>query len=126
MNQTWDTRPWWRRARDVLSVGLNVLCNGATDETFSSRCYRSTMLDIAEGRSAKRRWRIAAAVVEALFWPWDRGAHCRWAFNEGIVRAGIRYVAAQAHLEQAATPVPKPVPCAADRSDAASPPDRPS
>jgi hypothetical protein len=51
------------------------------DESLSGRAWRNR---------DDRRWRIVGLVAEALFWPLDRGEHCRLAYEQDISRAASR------------------------------------
>ncbi|GIX38016.1 MAG: hypothetical protein KatS3mg127_1255 [Silanimonas sp.] len=87
----WDNRPWLQRLGDSVSQLANVLLlNGMPDESISGRAWRNTALR----RPPRRRWWVARLFAEALFWPIDRGQHCRLAYEQDIERARLRWVAA--------------------------------
>lgn len=58
---------------------FNALTGGATDETFSSRCYRGAVL----AEKPKKRWRFWYAFVNGLFF--DKN-HCKTAYESEIKR----------------------------------------
>lgn len=110
----WDARPWPQRLGDAVSQLANVaLLNGMTDESISGRAWRNTALRRAAGLPVKRRWALLRALAEALFWPLDRGQHCRLAFEQDVSRA-TRRAAALGGYVPAHRPTPDEEPCHAD------------
>lgn len=83
------------------SVGIaidqlaNALLAGSPDETFSARCYRSRVRDVAAG-GGKRRWVVLERVVDELFLPqdclvkwrgeWTGARHCERAYLSEVAR----------------------------------------
>lgn len=91
MIDRWDTRPYLQRLGDALSQLANVaLANGMTDESLSGRAWRNTAMRAAAGQPVKVRWWIVRLLAELLFWPIDRGDHCRTAFEQDIQRSALR------------------------------------
>lgn len=83
----WDDRPYLQRLGDAISQLVNVaLANGMPDESISGRAHRNTTMRVP----VKQRWQIVAAVAEVLFWPVDRGQHCRLAYEQDIERSRLR------------------------------------
>ena len=74
---------------------VNALMAGAPDETFSARCYRSRVRDVAAG-GGKRRWVVLERVVDALFivqdinvkrrGEWTGARHCERAYLSEVAR----------------------------------------
>ena len=74
---------------------VNALMAGAPDETFSARCYRSRVRDVAAG-SLKVRWIYLERVVDALFivqdinvkrrGEWTGARHCERAYLSEVAR----------------------------------------
>ena len=74
---------------------VNALMAGAPDETFSARCYRSRVRDVAAG-SLKTRWIYLERVVDALFvlqdinvkrrGEWTGARHCERAYLSEVAR----------------------------------------
>lgn len=91
MIDRWDMRPYLRRLGDATSQWVNVaLANGMTDESLSGRAWRNTALRHAAGKPVKVRWWIVRLLAELLFWPLDKGDHCRLAFEQDIERSALR------------------------------------
>lgn len=91
MIDRWDARPYLQRLGDAISQLANVaLANGMPDESLSGRSWRNTALRAAAGLPVKRRWRAVRFAAEVLFWPLDRGDHCRTAFLQDIERSKLR------------------------------------
>ena len=91
MTDRWDTRPYLPRLGDALSQFVNVaLANGMPDESLSGRAWRNTYIRAKRGQTVKRRWAAVATLAEVLFWPIDRGHHCRLAFEEDVRRSALR------------------------------------
>lgn len=87
IHDRWDTRPWLQRLGDAVSQLANVLLlNGMPDESISGRAWRNTALR----RPPRRRWWVARLFAEALFWPIDRGQHCRLAYEQDLARSAQR------------------------------------
>jgi len=91
MTDRWDDRSYIPRLADAVSQFFNVaLANGMPDETISGRTWRNTGLRWRAGQPAKWRWIVVYYIAEALFWPLDRGHHCRLAFEKDLERAVLR------------------------------------
>lgn len=73
-------RPYWLSLLIALDQLANALLWGYVDETLSSRAHRCA--------EKKRRWAIAEAVIDRLFW-WDRQGpvrHCELAYLAELMR----------------------------------------
>ena len=91
MTDRWDTRPYLPRLGDALSQFVNVaLANGMPDESLSGRAWRNTELRYRAGLDVADRWMLVRDIAELLFWPIDRGQHCRLAFEEDVRRSAAR------------------------------------
>jgi hypothetical protein len=60
------------------------------DESLSGRAHRNTVLATLKDQPSPLRWWIVAMLAELLFWPVDRGEHCRLAHEQDISRAAAR------------------------------------
>jgi len=90
---------------------VNALMAGAPDETFSARCYRSRVRDVAAA-GGKRRWVVLERVVDALFLPqdwmvkrrgeWTGARHCERAFRSEVARKHLPAVYANGLITQQA------------------------
>jgi len=80
----YDRRPYWLALLIALDQLLNALLWGYVDETLSSRAYRSAQLRTP----AKRRWRLAERLINALFWRDRVGElrHCQLAYLGELAR----------------------------------------
>lgn len=86
MIDRWDKRPWIQRAGDALSQFLNVwLLNGMPDESISGRTWRK----VSAG-DPKTFWKCVYFAAEFIFYPIDRGAHCKLAYEEDLERLDLR------------------------------------
>ena len=91
MIDRWDDRQYLQRLGDAVSQLINVaLLNGMTDESVSGRAFRNTTLRRHQGKLVTRRWLFLRVAAEVLFWPIDRGDHCRLAYFEDIERSRLR------------------------------------
>jgi len=77
-------RPYWLSLLIALDQFVNALLWGYVDETLSSRAYRSAQLRTP----AKRRWRLAEQLINALFWRDRVGElrHCQLAYLGELAR----------------------------------------
>ena len=77
-------RPYWLALLIALDQLANALLWGYVDETLSSRAYRSAQLRTP----AKRRWRLAERLINALFWRDRVGElrHCQLAYLGELAR----------------------------------------
>ena len=77
-------RPYWLALLIALDQLANALLWGYVDETLSSRAYRSAQLRTP----AKRRWRLAERLINALFWRDRLGElrHCQLAYLGELAR----------------------------------------
>lgn len=77
-------RPYWLSLLIALDQLANALLWGYVDETLSSRAYRSAQLRTP----AKRRWRLAERLINALFWRDRVGElrHCQLAYLGELAR----------------------------------------
>lgn len=77
-------RPYWLSLLIALDQLANALLWGYVDETLSSRAYRSAQLRTP----AKRRWRAAERLIDALFWRDRLGElrHCQLAYLGELAR----------------------------------------
>ena len=74
---------------------LNAVLAGSPDETFSARCHRSRVRDVA-AESEKERWIVLESIVDMLFLPqdwlvrrrgeWTGARHCERAYLAEIAR----------------------------------------
>lgn len=91
MIDRWDTRPYLQRLGDAISQLANVaFSNGMPDESLSGRAWRNTELRARAGLPVADRWLLVRDAAELLFWPIDRGEHCRLAFEQDIRRSALR------------------------------------
>ena len=91
MTDRWDARPYLQRLGDATSQWVNVaLANGMPDESLSGRAWRNTELRRQAGRRVALRWIVVGTLAELLFWPLDRGHHCRLAFEQDVARSRLR------------------------------------
>ncbi len=77
-------RPYWLALLIALDQLANAMLWGYVDETLSSRAYRSAQLRTP----AKRRWRLAERLINALFWCDRVGElrHCQLAYLGELAR----------------------------------------
>ena len=74
-------KQWLYHVSIAFDQFINAVLGGAADETLSSRTYRGAVL----AKRPKRKWRIAFRVIEALFF-WEKGQHCRIAYESELSR----------------------------------------
>ena len=88
---------------------VNALLAGSPDETFSARCYRSRVRDVA-AESEKERWILLESIVDLVFMPqdwlvkrrgeWTGARHCERAYMSEAQRKHLPPVYATSTMPQ--------------------------